>query len=100
VFDEYEAVAATLQPRFPKCNTAGILAWLRLKALWVEQSPLGKQRSRDPQDDPFLSCALAANAQFLVTGDRDLLVLNKPFGIQTVTPAQFLGWLHDTQKPG
>jgi len=30
VFAEYDAVAAELQPRFPACNRAGALGWLRL----------------------------------------------------------------------
>ena len=93
VFDEYEAVAASFQSRFPACNSAGSLAWLRLKARWVEPAPLGKPRSRDAKDDPFLSCALAARAKYLITRDDDLLVLGKPFGIETITPARFLVWL-------
>lgn len=93
VFAEYEAVAAEFQPRFPACNSAGALAWLRLKAKWVEPVPLGKRRSRDAKDDPFLACALAARAKFVVTRDDDLLVLDKPFGIEMVTPARFLTWL-------
>ena len=96
VFDEYEAVAADLQPRFPGCNSAGALAWLRLKARWVDPASLGKLRSRDPKDDPFLACALAVRARYLVTGDDDLLVLGKPFGIEIITPAPFLMWLRDT----
>ena len=65
VFTEYEAIAAEFQPRFPTCNSAGALAWLRLKAIWVEPAPLGKRRSRDAKDDPFLACALATRAQFV-----------------------------------
>jgi predicted nucleic acid-binding protein len=90
VFDEYEAVVADLQPRFPACNSAGALSWLRLKARWVEPAPLGRLRSRDPKDDPFLSCALAAGAKYIVTRDKDLLVLGKPFRIATITPSRFL----------
>ena len=60
IFEEYEAVASELQPRFVACNSTGALAWLRLKARWFEPALLGKQRSRDPTDDPFLACALAA----------------------------------------
>jgi uncharacterized protein len=99
VFDEYEAVAAELQPRFPACNSAGALAWFRLKAGWVEPAPLGKPRSRDAKDDPFLACALAARAKYLVTRDDDLLVLGKPFGIEIITPAGFLTWLRGTSRP-
>ncbi len=98
VVTEYEAVAAELQPQFPSCNSAGALAWLRLKARWVEPAPLGKPRSRDPKDDPFLACALAASAKYLVTRDDDLLALGKPFGIETITPAEFLAWLRHVSR--
>jgi putative PIN family toxin of toxin-antitoxin system len=90
IFEEYRAVAASLQNRFPARNPWGALAWLRIKARWVDPAPLGKRRSRDPEDEPFLACALAAGAKYLVTGDRDLLVLGKPFGVETITPARFL----------
>ncbi len=97
VFGEYEAVAAELQPRFPACNSAGALAWLRLKAAWFEPAPLGKSRSRDPKDDPFLARALAARAKYLVTRDDDLLVLEKPFGVKIITPTGFLVWLREVR---
>ena len=97
VFDEYKAVAIDLQPRFPACNSAGALAWLRLKAVWVEPVPLGKPRSRDSKDDPFLACALSCRAKYLVSRDKDLLVLGKPFGVEIVTPARFLAWLRKIQ---
>ena len=96
VFDEYEAVAAELQSRFPACNSKGALAWLRLKAGWFEPTSLGKPRSRDAKDDPILACALAARANYLVTRDDDLLlVLEKPFGIKIITAAGFLVWLRE-----
>ena len=99
VFAEYEAVASELQIRFPARNSRGALAWLRLKAGWVEPAPLGKPRSRDSKDDPFLACALPAQAKYLVTRDLDLLALGKPFGIQTITPARFLHWLRENHRP-
>src|SRR5712671_2071695 len=69
VLEEYAAIAAEFQPRFPFCNSKGALSWLRLKARWTEPSPLGKQRSRDPKDDPFLACAVAGRAKYLVSRD-------------------------------
>jgi len=99
VFAQYEAVAAEFQPRFPGCNSAGALSWLRLRAGWVEPAPLGKRRSRDPKDDPFLACALAARAKYLVTRDEDQLTLRKPFGIEIITPAGFLAWLREGRGP-
>jgi predicted nucleic acid-binding protein len=37
-----------------------------------------------------LECAVVAGAQFIVTGDKDLLVLDSYHGIRIVTPAEFL----------
>ncbi len=95
IFQEYESVAAEFQARFPACNSSGALAWIRLKARWCEPALLGKPRSRDPKDDPFLACAVAAHATYLVTRDQDLLVLGKPFGVEMITPGNFLGWLRE-----
>ena len=99
IFVEYEDIVREFQPRFPACNSAGTLAWLRLKALWVDPHTLEKPRSRDPKDDPFLACALAARAKYLITRDEDLLVLGKPFGIQTITPENFLARLRESGGP-
>lgn len=90
LFDEYAGVAARFREQFPRTNPAGSLGWLQAKCLWVEPTPLGKPRSRDPKDDPVLATALAVRARYLVAGDRDLLALEKPFGIEIVTPIQFL----------
>jgi predicted nucleic acid-binding protein len=45
---------------------------------------------RDPNDDMVLECAVAAGAQCVVSGDKDLLVLNPYNGIRIVSPAEFL----------
>ncbi len=45
---------------------------------------------RDPDDDKFLSCALAADALFLVSGDKDLGVLERIGSTLIVTPSQFV----------
>jgi uncharacterized protein len=44
---------------------------------------------RDPDDDQILSCALSAEAEYLVTGDNDLLELKEFHGIRIVTPGAF-----------
>jgi putative PIN family toxin of toxin-antitoxin system len=74
----------------PQHNAVNILNWYLREVHLVEPLPLGKQRSRDPSDDPYLAAALAARADFIVTYDKDLLVLKKPFGIEIIRPSQFL----------
>jgi predicted nucleic acid-binding protein len=48
---------------------------------------------RDPKDDKFIEAALAAKASLLLARDTDLTDLEKPFGIEIVTPRQFLSRL-------
>ena len=46
--------------------------------------------SRDPDDDNILAAALTGNCDFVITGDKDLLVLN-PFGdIRILNPRAFI----------
>ena len=45
---------------------------------------------RDPADDPFLSCAVAASADCIVSGDKDFLALGNFRNIPIVTAAAFL----------
>jgi putative PIN family toxin of toxin-antitoxin system len=89
--EETRAVATdAVRERRPKHNSAARLAWYLERLKLVEAAPLGKQRSRDASDDPYLAAALAAQAHCLVTFDKDLLSLGKPFGIPIISPAQFL----------
>jgi predicted nucleic acid-binding protein len=93
---EYESrVPAVLAAEAPRANARAALAWVRAKAQWVEASPLGKPRSRDIKDERFLAAGLAGHANAIVSYDRDLLDLEKPFGIPIMKPAAFLLWVED-----
>jgi putative PIN family toxin of toxin-antitoxin system len=46
--------------------------------------------SRDEADNRILECAVAGDAEMIVTGDRDLLDLSEYEGIRIVTPRQFI----------
>ncbi len=45
---------------------------------------------RDPKDDKLLDLAVSGNANVLVTGDKDLLVLSPFHGIDIITPRDLL----------
>lgn len=45
---------------------------------------------RDPKDDLLLEIAVNGGASVLVSGDRDLQILNPFRGISILTPAEFL----------
>jgi putative PIN family toxin of toxin-antitoxin system len=45
---------------------------------------------RDPTDDKFLELAVSGHADLIISGDKDLLVLNPFRGIPIVAPAAFV----------
>jgi len=90
ILREYRSLLVRIgQAECPDRDPTPFLDWIERVASLVEPAPLGKRRSRDASDDPFLACALASHAQFLVTKDKDLLALNKPFGVEIVAPREF-----------
>ncbi len=48
---------------------------------------------RDPKDNKFLEAALVGEADVIVTGDDDLLVLHPFEGVDILRPAEFLARL-------
>lgn len=49
--------------------------------------------SRDPADDKFLACAKLAETEYLVTEDKDLLVLEVYEGSRICQPTEFIEFL-------
>jgi putative PIN family toxin of toxin-antitoxin system len=45
---------------------------------------------RDPMDNKFLELALDGKADFIISGDEDLLCLTNYLGVPIITPAEFL----------
>jgi putative PIN family toxin of toxin-antitoxin system len=62
-------------------------------AVMVEPGVIPFGAVRDRKDRAILACAVGGRADVIVTGDRDLLVLEEFAGIPIVTPAAFLAIL-------
>ncbi|MBC6366673.1 MAG: putative toxin-antitoxin system toxin component, PIN family [Algoriphagus aquaeductus] len=45
---------------------------------------------RDPNDNKFLELAFISEAHYLITGDQDLLILNKFYQTKIISPSDFL----------
>lgn len=45
---------------------------------------------RDPKDDMIFECAELANAELIVSGDRDVLSVREYRGTRVVTPREYL----------
>jgi len=67
-----------------------LLGLYRRLASWVEPEPLKPAVCRDPDGDWVLATALAGEAEAIVTGDADLLVLGEHRGIAILSPRGFL----------
>ena len=86
---------SSIQERYqlPEEGIERLLTRLHLTAEWVIPLTSLPLHSRDPKDDTLLAYALGGNADYLITGDQDLLVLdsNPALGkLRIITAAEFL----------
>jgi len=54
--------------------------------------------TRDPTDDKVIKAALETGAEYIVTGDKDLLTLGKYEGVGILTPARFISAIREQQQ--
>jgi putative PIN family toxin of toxin-antitoxin system len=74
-------------------ETREVIRAVRADAEIAKATPLVKPVCRDADDDLILAAALAAEANAIVTGDRDLLVLKRFKGIPILNPRDCLALL-------
>ncbi|HUA86348.1 MAG TPA: putative toxin-antitoxin system toxin component, PIN family [Bryobacteraceae bacterium] len=86
-----EEIEGTLASKFQwsetRIRSVGRRAW---RAARQAQTQIKITDCADPDDNRILECALSACANFMVTGDRHLLVLNLYRGIPILRPREFL----------
>jgi len=58
--------------------------------IFTTKTPTLKIVENDPDDDKFIECAVALNAQYLITGDKEVLEIKNYMGIKIITPNHFL----------
>lgn len=61
-------------------------------------SPFASDVCRDPDDIKIFGLAVATNADYIVTGDKDLLVLKSFEGIPILNPRSFSDILHSGKR--
>ncbi|AMA10193.1 putative toxin-antitoxin system toxin component, PIN family [Picosynechococcus sp. PCC 73109] len=94
----YTEISQVLKrPKFDKyLSLEKRLAFLMLLLTKVEMIAVTEKffACRDPKDNKFLELAVSGNANCLVTGDQDLLVLNPFRNVPIITVDQFLETLN------
>jgi uncharacterized protein len=87
--NEYETVLNNLLNHQPEL-VVQILETVRLHSEYFQPMKLPKPICRDPNDDMYLSAALSGKVDYIVSGDKDLLVLNSVLELKIVNPRLFL----------
>lgn len=89
IFEEYQAVLKRPKFGLPEWLVDELLAFIRERADWVEPEAHIKA-TRDPTDDKFLEAAVSGQAEYIVSGDNDLLTLEAFEGISIVPSWEFI----------
>ena len=98
IVKEFDGTIRRLSPKLGEEKAEFLLKlWGKLASLCTIREPAGKGRiCRDPKDDAYLHLCIAAEANFLITGDKDLLAVEPmrvaalPRRLRIVTPRRFL----------
>ena len=83
------AIRPSLRRYFKPNDLLGLLHHIHIHAEFVDIST-AVAVSRDPKDDFLLSLALDGHADFLITGDADLLILKHFEGTRILKYSEFL----------
>ena len=90
ILDEYRRVTVEMTRKRPFPAALRILELIEVHSQIVEPVSLAKPVCSDVDDDKFLEAALAADADYVVSGDAELLQVKHFQGIAIVRPAEFL----------
>ena len=99
ILTEYEEVIARLAARYPTKQPTPWLSAIKQAGHLYLPTPLPASTA-DPDDEMFIECAVAARADYLVTGDKGhLLVLKAVAGIPIVAASDFLRLIGVPENP-
>ncbi|MCH7574177.1 MAG: putative toxin-antitoxin system toxin component, PIN family [Candidatus Marinimicrobia bacterium] len=90
ILSEYANVPDILSKRHREIDISRILRLLVTNGTMISPAPLPEPVCADPDDDKFLACALAAKADVIVSGDKQLLRTSGYQDIQVITPRAFV----------
>ena len=90
ILDEYHCVKDELASQFSGVDLEPFLQLLTVQAEVIQPPPLASVIQEDPSDDRFLECAIAGNADCIVSGDKHLLKLVEFQSIPIMKPAVFV----------
>jgi putative PIN family toxin of toxin-antitoxin system len=90
MLEELETVLRRPKFGLPRHIVQSILNEIANIATWIEPQEKSEIVKSDPDDNIIIDCAIAAEAEFLITGDKHLLELQEYKGIKIITTKDFL----------
>jgi len=90
ILQEYKRVGEELLHRYSEIEITPILKSFSKNAKSISGPRLPHPVCVDPDDDKFLECAVAGNAELIISGDRHLLDIFEFQGIKIVKPRKFV----------
>jgi putative PIN family toxin of toxin-antitoxin system len=73
-------------PHLTDERVSRFMQWIEERAIAVDEVPQAFSYPRDPNDEPYINLAIASEARYLVSRDRDLLDLMADEGFWQRTP--------------
>ncbi|MBQ6508253.1 MAG: putative toxin-antitoxin system toxin component, PIN family [Flexilinea sp.] len=88
IVDEYTEVVQEMIDRKQGHLSVTVLSPF-VHSLHLVETVTSVEVSRDPDDDKFIGCAIDSKSYYIVSGDKDLLVLQKYKDIEIITASEF-----------
>jgi putative PIN family toxin of toxin-antitoxin system len=90
ILEEYRRVGQILAEDHPKVDLNPVLKFVIEHAKVYRPVKLKAPICEDPDDDKFITCALASRSKVVVSGDRHLLKVSGYRGIEVLKPREFV----------
>lgn len=78
--------------KVPVKKTSEIIHYLKRQTQWISPENILVENLRDPKDRMVISTALSGGADYLITGDKDMLVLRTVKKTVILSPRDF--WIY------
>ena len=90
ILDEYQRVGEILAEDHPNINLKPFLEYVIRNSEIYAAPPLPEAVCEDPDDDKFITCALASESTVIVSGDKHLLKVSGYRKIEVLKPREFM----------
>lgn len=90
ILEEVEAVLYEDFPKVPYNKIEEIIKDILSYSSVIAAGVITVTDLRDIKDTKIIACAISAKADYIVTGDKDLLILKEYKGIKIISPKSFL----------